>query len=147
MIALHEKLVLDENALSLLRLIGSFMVFASIIMVVYSFAQLFSGIEALSNYPRCIKAAYTYYKPGNNDIITELRISRCKEYLYANTGIYPEEGTYKISLKQKLIVAIKPLFGILFWAAIFFVGTFLYNVKRFPVFAVEKKKKEEVKKR
>lgn len=109
--------LLGRENMQLVRLIGSFMFFGAIIMILYSAALMFENWEAIKKHSECMAS-------------TELSKSYCSEQLYRITGVYPSELNGTLSLKQKFIIMVKPVAQLFFWAVVFFFGTMLYNTRK-----------------
>ncbi|MEM4663182.1 MAG: hypothetical protein QXM75_04120 [Candidatus Diapherotrites archaeon] len=107
---------ISEKNVHLVRLIGSFMFFGAVLMVLYSTAMLFEDWEALKRYDRC------------SSMTIEVSRQECIESFYRVTGVYPTG--YTLNLKQKFMVFIKPIAMLLFWSIVFFAGLLLYGCKK-----------------
>ncbi|MCX8189695.1 MAG: hypothetical protein N3F05_00500 [Candidatus Diapherotrites archaeon] len=103
---------ISEKNLHLVRLIGSFIFFGAIIMILYSAAMMFEDWDAIREYEKC-------------------SASECKEILYKTTGVYP--SGFALNTKQKFMIMVKPIAMLFFWAIVFFLGLLLYGCRRISI--------------
>ena len=105
------------------KLIGSFILFAALLMFVQASAIMFDSWDNLKYYDRCVLSIDT-------DLgIEEQRaqFNTCSDTLYKATGIVARVETPKLTARQFWSALLGPVAGILFWLAILFMGYTLYK--------------------
>lgn len=99
------------------RLIGAFILFASVLMFVSACAEMFDSWDNMKHFEKCVLSS-------NND---EAEYNECRLDLYYNTGTYVHDGQGKFTGRQFWTTLLTPIAGVLFWLAILFVGWLLYK--------------------
>ncbi len=105
------------------KLIGAFILFASLLMFVQSSAQMFDSWDNLKHYDSCI------LKINSNASLDGQRaeFNSCSDTLYKATGIVVREDVPKLTARQFWSGLLGSIASLLFWLAILFVGYVLYR--------------------
>lgn len=118
---------ISEKNLHLVRLIGSFIFFGALIMILYSAATMFNDWDAIKAYEKC-----TFSK------------LECRDALYKTTGVYPAGNYYDLNTKQKFMIMVKPVAALFFWAIVFFLGLLLYGCRKISITFHEAERAEHI---
>ena len=94
------------------RLLGSFILVLAIIMF------------AMVKYPSCVSKIGT-----QTDQVAMLQYLDCKDSLYNITGLQLRPDQPRITSRQFVITLLSPVAELLFWAAVFVLGLFLYKTR------------------
>ena len=105
------------------KLIGAFILFASLIMFVKASADMFNSWDVLKNYEKCINGTDVSHPVE----MQKTEIGKCKDYLKDNTGISLMPTQPKPTSRQFWSALLGPIAAILFWLAILFLGLQLYK--------------------
>jgi len=127
--------IVSERNLKLVRLIGSFMLFGALIMVLYSAALMFDSWAAVKHFSQCMDNAKADYASAKKlasikqaasvselEVLAQMRYSECRESLYKTTGIYPLRDQADLNIKQLFIAFVRPLGMMFFWVIFFSVN-------------------------
>lgn len=117
-------------------IIGSFIAVLAIVMFVVASGNMFDSWDSVRNYPDCLASIGT-----ETDEVAMLKYLDCKDSLHNITGLQLRPDQARITTRQFTIVLLKPVGELLFWAAAFLVGLFLYRTRIVRV-APEKGKKK-----
>ena len=143
----EKVLFVSEKSMKLVRLIGSFMIFGALILILQQVALMFDAWNGIKEYPKCMAGYRAYISDDNaNPLIAQMKYKECNDYLYRKTDMALAPGTTTLSGKQLFLVFIRPVVGIFFWAIVFFVGVLLYNCRRIS-FLVEESTHERTKRK
>ncbi|MCX8158376.1 MAG: hypothetical protein N3D73_01785 [Candidatus Diapherotrites archaeon] len=114
---------LGSREIHMPRLIGAFILFASLLMFIKASADTFNSWDVLKNYEKCI-----------NNIDSALPIDlqsseadKCKQYLKDNTGLSLPPYQAKPTVRQFWSALLAPIAALLFWLAVLLVGLVLYR--------------------
>jgi len=129
-----------KSRLFLPRLLGSFILVLAIVMFIVAAGHMFDTWDAMKKYPTCLSRIGT-----ETDEVAMMQYLDCKDSLYNITGLQLRPDEQRITVRQFVVTLFRPIAELLFWAAAFVFGLFLYNtrvvrplVKQEP----EKKKKK-----
>lgn len=103
------------------RLIGAFVFFGALIMVLQSAALMFDSWDSMRGFSSCVSDT------TGNDQIDQLRYMDCKDSLYKATGVVVKGGEGKITAQQFFAGAVTPIAVLFFWAIIFVFGIIIYK--------------------
>ncbi|MFH1544870.1 MAG: hypothetical protein ABIE23_02145 [archaeon] len=103
------------------RLIGAFVFFGALIMVLQSAALMFYAWDSMLAFPSCVSDT------TGDDQIDQLRYMDCKDSLYKSTGVAVAGGEGKINARQFFAGAVTPIAALFFWAIIFVFGIIIYK--------------------
>ena len=106
------------------RLLGSFILVLAIIMFVVSSGHMFDSWDAMVKYPSCVSKIGT-----QTDQVAMLQYLDCKDSLYNITGLQLRPDQPRITSRQFVITLLSPIAELLFWAAVFVLGLFLYKTR------------------
>ena len=106
------------------KLLGAFILFLAIVMFIVSSGQMFDSWDAMGKYPACVPQIGT-----QTDSVAMLQYLDCKESLYNITGLQLRPDQPRITERQFVITLLSPVAGLLFWAAAFVFGLFLYKTR------------------
>ena len=106
------------------RLLGAFILLLAIIMFVVSSGHMFDSWDAMSKYPSCVSKIGT-----QTDQVAMLQYLDCKDSLYNITGLQLRPDQPRITSRQFVITLLSPIAELLFWAAAFVLGLFLYKTR------------------
>ena len=124
------------------KLIGAFVVVLAAVMFIVAAGNMFDSWDAMSKYPGCLE------KIGSEtDEVAMAKYLDCKDSLYKITGMQLRPDQQRITTRQFLITLLRPIGELLFWAAVFLFGLFLYNTRIVKVEPQPLFKKEENKKK
>jgi len=98
------------------RLIGSFILFAALLMFIASAAGMYNSWDNLKYWDKCLTKVTD--DPSYQD---------CRTDLLNNTGIYMHSGEGKISAREFWEVLLPPIAWMLVWIGILFAGWMLYR--------------------
>lgn len=105
------------------RLIGAFILFASLFMFIKASADMFDSWDNMKYVEKCMASV----EIGAEQDVQQAQINDCRETLYRSTGVYLKPGEGKLTTRQFWSVLFGPIAAILFWLAILFVGWILYR--------------------
>ncbi len=135
-----------KSRLFLPRVLGSFIIVLAIVMFVVAAGNMFDSWDAMKKYPKCVASI-----GWGNESVAMLQYSDCKDSLYRISGLQLRSDQPGITSRQFLVTLLRPVGELLFWAAAFVLGLFLYNTRIVrmprPVAAEEEKQKGKKKKR
>jgi hypothetical protein len=126
-----------KNKVFIPKLIGAFFIWFALVMFVFSCAKMYDSWDAIKNYPNCVG------KIGSETSVeARMQYADCKGSLYNITGLQLRGDQYIITARQMFTTLLWPIGQILFWAIVFLVGLFLYEMKfvRVSPQAAQKKK-------
>ena len=104
------------------KLIGAFIVFASLLLFLRAGAHMFDSWDAIKNYPSCLQ------KIGSEaDTVAQLQYLHCKDALYKITGVELRGDQDKISSRQFWVALLGPVAEVLAWAVVFILGIIFYK--------------------
>ena len=106
------------------KLLGSFILLLAIVMFVVSSGHMFDSWDAMVKYPACVSKIGT-----QTDQVAMLQYLDCKESLYNITGLQLRPDQPRITSRQFVITLLSPIAELLFWAAVFVLGLFLYKTR------------------
>ena len=106
------------------KLLGSFILLLAIVMFVVSSGNMFDSWDAMVKYPNCVSKIGT-----QTDQVAMLQYLDCKESLYNITGLQLRPDQPRITSRQFVITLLSPVAELLFWAAVFVLGLFLYKTR------------------
>ena len=105
-------------------IVGSFIVILAMVMFVVAAGNMFDSWDAVRNYPKCLASIGT-----KTDEVAMLKYLDCKDSLYNITGLQLRPDQARITTRQFAITLLKPVGELLFWAAAFFFGVFLFRTR------------------
>jgi len=104
------------------KLIGAFVLVAALLMFIGASAKMFDSWDQVTNWQDCAVEA--------NIIDDASKYNDCRLALYYNTGVYPDYGDAKLSMRQLGSIIMTPVAEIFFWLAVLFLGSILYRTGR-----------------
>ncbi len=113
-----------KSRIFLPRLLGSFILLLAVVMFVVSSGHMFDSWDAMSKYPACVSQIGT-----QTNQVAMLQYLDCKDSLYNITGLQLRPDQPRITERQFTITLLLPIAELLFWAAIFVLGLFLYKTR------------------
>jgi len=105
------------------KLIGSFIIFAAILMFVQASAAMFDSWDNLKFYESCVLNINV--DQGLTD--QRMQFNSCADTIYKSTGVVVREDTPQLTMRQFWSGLLTPIASILIWLAILFVGYVLYR--------------------
>ena len=103
------------------KLIGAFILTASLLMFVASIAGMFDAWDSVANYKSCISGVDASL--GNYDG----QIQDCRDTLHKQTGLYLMVGQWEPTLRQTVQILLEPIAGVMVWIAVLLFGWVLYK--------------------
>ena len=116
--------VIGGKNFQLPKLIGAFLVFGAVLMLLQGVAQMFDAWDSLKAYPKCVAVADDLGLAKDSG---QAMYKECREILYRKTGIQLLAGQIDITGRQFWMALISPVAGLFLWAIVFFLGIMLYN--------------------
>jgi len=105
------------------KLIGSFVIFAALLMFIQASASMFDSWDNMKYYEDCIQNTDT--SQGLLEQRTHFNV--CADTLYKSTGIVVREDTARLTARQFWSGLLSPIAALLFWLASIFIGFILYR--------------------
>lgn len=113
-----------KSRLFLPKVIGAFIIMLAIVMFIVAAGRMFDSWDAMKKYPDCLQ------KIGlSTDTMAMMQYLECKDSLYRITGLQLRADQQKITQRQFIITLLRPVAELLFWAAVFVLGLFMYNTR------------------
>ena len=106
------------------KIIGSFVAVLAVVMFIVSAGNMFDSWDAMSKYPGCLASI-----GSSTDQVSMLKYLECKDSLYRITGLQLRADQARITVRQFAVTLLVPVAELLFWAAAFLFGLFLYNTR------------------
>jgi len=106
------------------KIIGSFIIVFAIALFVIASGNMFDSWDAMKKYPGCLASIGT-----QSDEVAMLKYLDCRDSLYRITGLQLRPDQQRITQRQFAVTLLKPTADLLLWAAVFFVGLFLFNTR------------------
>jgi hypothetical protein len=106
------------------KLLGAFLAVLAAVMFIVVAGQMFDTWDAMQKYPGCIAQIGT-----GTDQVSMMRYLDCKDSLYRITGLQLRADQPKITTRQFAVTLLTPIANLLWWAAVFTFGLFLYNTR------------------
>lgn len=126
------------------KLLGAFVVALAIVMFIVAAGRMFDTWDAMQNYPTCLGRVGT-----GTDVVSMMKYLDCKDSLREITGLQLRADQPRITTRQFAVTLLVPIAGLLWWAAVFAFGLFLYKTRvirpsglAMPVHSEEKRKKK-----
>lgn len=113
-----------RSRLFLPRAVGAFVVILAIVMFVVAAGHMFDSWDAMRRYPDCLASI-----GSETDEVAMLKYLDCKDSLYRITGMQMRADQPRITARQFTVALLAPIGELLFWAAVFLAGLFLYNTR------------------
>ena len=115
------------NKLNTTKTIGAFIITLSILLLIFSFVDLFNKVDYVSEYKLCTNLADS-----------EGLLTQCKENASTGLGFKIRENQLDLSTSQYLLIYLNSLMKILFSITILIVGTAIYSKKVEPKVVIKK---------
>lgn len=130
-----KKLVLfkiGSRDAQLPKLIGSFLIVISVLMLVHSGAVMFDSWKAIRGFDECVINAYKdssemVVENGLDKVVYELKVKDCKDSLYQISGAQLPGGVYNLTLRQMATAFLGPVSIFFAWSIVFLFALFLFN--------------------
>ena len=105
------------------KLIGAFILFGSLMMILGATALMFDSWDTMKNFPDCIKKA----NQTNDAVLAQLKYTDCKTSLHDITGAQLKGGQTRLTTRQFWTGLLWPIANLFFWAVAFMIGLMLYS--------------------
>ena len=105
------------------KLIGAFVVVLAVVMFVVASGNMFDSWDSMGKYPDCLAAV------SGTDEVAMLQYLDCKDSLYRISGLQLRPDQFSITERQFVVTLLRPIGELLFWAAVFLFGLFLFNTR------------------
>jgi len=113
-----------RSRLFLPKVIGAFIIILAVVMFIAASGKMFDSWDAMKKYPDCL------HKIGlSTDSVAMMKYLECKDSLYRITGLQLRADQQRITPRQFIITLLRPVAELLFWAAVFVLGLFMYNTR------------------
>ncbi|MEW6294693.1 MAG: hypothetical protein AB1467_00155 [Candidatus Diapherotrites archaeon] len=112
---------LGTRNLHLPKLIGAFIFFAALLLVLQSISTMFETWQMVADFPSCISDA------AGTGQLSFMKYVDCKDALYKTTGIVVRGGETQLSMKQYFVALTAPIVYLFFWLAVFLAGVMVYK--------------------
>lgn len=130
-----KKLVLfkiGSRDAQLPKLIGSFLIVISILMLIHSGAVMFDSWKAIRGFDECVIDAYRAssamdVENGVDRLVYEFKVRDCKDSLYQISGAQLPGGVYSLTLRQMATAFLGPVSVFFAWSIVFLFSLFLFN--------------------
>lgn len=130
-----KKLVLfkiGSRDAQLPKLIGSFLIVISILMLIHSGAVMFDSWKAIRGFDDCVIDAYRAssamgVENGVDRLVYEFKVKDCKDSLYQISGAQLPGGVYNLTLRQMATAFLGPVSIFFAWSVVFLFALFLFN--------------------
>jgi len=123
------------------RVIGSFVLVLAVVFFVVASGNMFDSWDAMRKYPGCLAKIGT-----ETDQVAMLQYLDCKDSLYKNTGLQLRPDQQRITGRQFTVALLRSVGELLFWAAVFLFGLFLYNSRIVRLSSKKEKRRKRSKK-
>ena len=106
------------------RLLGAFVVVLAVVMFIVAAGRMFDTWDTIKKYPACIAQIGT-----GTDQVSMMKYLDCKDSLYNITGLQLRADQSRITARQFAVTLLASIAWLLWWAAVFVFGLFLYHTR------------------